>query len=433
MSNFQSRLKVRKSLRFSSLDGAAASAMGGFTQNYITPFALALKATTLQVGLLSSLPNFFMAFSQLATPYLVERAGSRKAIILPTVLIQAIMWLPVFLLPYLFPGSGVWWLIGLFTIGSVLAALANPAWGSMMADLVPGNIRGRYFSFRGRIVTVTTLVFSLIAGFLLQLFTHNVFIGFAIIFGGALLFRLLSLYFLSRMYEPPLIQQETKTSGLFKMIIKLGSTNVGRFTIFMSLIYCAIMIPGPFFSVYMLRDLQLNYMTFTLINASSTVATILFLPFWGRRADRAGNLKIIKITSALLPIIPLLWLVSTNPWYLMAANTFSGFVWSGFDLSCTNFLYDASEAKTRTKQIAVFNAITSMAASIGAIIGGYIAPHLPETLGFQLRTLFVFSGLVRGVIVLLILRTIVEVRNVSGISTFHLLLGRMNHNHGNKH
>jgi MFS family permease len=432
MSNYQTRSNVRKSLRLSVLDGAAGYAMMGLTQNYITPFALALKATMVQIGLLSSVPSFATAFSQLAAPNLVERAGNRKGVILPMVFIHAIMWLPVFLLPYLFPNSGVWWLIGSFTIGAVSGAIANPAWGSMMADLVHEDIRGRYFSFRGRIVTFTALTFSLIAGLLLQLFTHNVFIGFAIIFGGAMLFRFLSLYFLSRMYEPPLARQKPDTASLFHMITNLGSSNVGRFTVFMSLIYCVIMISGPFFSVYMLRDLKLSYLTYTLINSSSTVATIIFLPFWGRRADRAGNLKIIRITSCLLPIVSLLWLVSSNPLYLIGANIFSGFVWSGFDLSSVNFLYDASDPENRTKQIAVFNSITSVAVSIGALAGGYIAPHLPETLGYQLRTLFTVSGVLRGIIVLLVLHTISEVRHVPKIGTFRLLMGRANRDRGSQ-
>ncbi len=425
MSNYGIRQKVRKSLRLSVFDGAAYATMAGFTQNYVTPFALALKATTVQIGLLSSIPNFATAFSQLAAPYLVEKAGSRKAMIVPIVFMHAVSWLLVFLLPYAFSGSGVWWLIGLFTISTISGVLVNPAWGSMMADLVHADIRGRYFSFRNRIMNFTVLISSLIAGLLLQLFTHNVFIGFAIIFGGAMVSRFFSVYFVSHMYEPPMAKQNPNEAGLFHMVTNLGSSNIGRFTVFVALIYFSIMLAGPFFSVYMLRDLKLSYLTFTLINSSSTVATLIFLPFWGRRADRAGNLKIMRITGCLLPIVPLFWLFGTNPLYLICVNIFSGFAWSGFDLSCSNFLYDASEPANRTKQIAVFNCITSVAVSAGALAGGYIAPHLPEIMGYQLRTLFTVSGVLRGIIVLLLLRTIFEVRHVSKIGTFRLLMGRI--------
>ncbi len=72
------REQVKKSLRFSVLDGSAFSVMQGFTENYITPFALALKATTYQISLLASIPSLAMSFMQLATPKLTEKAGSRK-------------------------------------------------------------------------------------------------------------------------------------------------------------------------------------------------------------------------------------------------------------------------------------------------------------------------------------------------------------------
>lgn len=423
MSNYRTRIKVRKSLKLAIFDGAVSFAMMGLTQNYITPFALALKATTVQIGLLNSLPSFVTAFSQLASPSLVNRAGARKRVILPMVLVHAVLWLPVFLVPYLLPASGIWWLIGLFTISGVFGALANPPWGSMMADLVPEEVRGRYFSFRGRINTFTGLIFSIIGGVLLQIFTHNVFIGFAFIFVGAMVFRLLSFNFLSRMYDPPLTRENSQAESLLHMIRYLRNSNFGRFTIFTAVMYFAVMLSGAFFSVYMLSDLKLNYLTFTLINSASTVATLVFLPFWGRRADRAGNLKILKITGYLMPVIPLFWLVSPNPVYLVCANFFSGFIWSGFDLSCTNFLFDVSARETRTKQIAMFNCIVNVTLSVGALAGGYLTPHLPALFGYQLRTLFTLSGVLRLVAVLVFLRSIVEVRHVSKISTFRLLFG----------
>ncbi len=424
MSNYTTRLKVRKSLKLSVMDGAVYSAMVGLTQNYITPFALALKATSEQIGLLSSIPQFTIALSQLAAPVLVEKTGSRKRMILPIVFVHSANWLLVFLLPYFFRNSGVWWLIGLYTVSTVADAIVLPAWGSMMADLVHEDVRGRYFSFRNRIMTFTMLVFSLGAGFLLQLFTHNVFVGFAIIFGSATLFRSFSLYFLSRMYEPPLAQRKPNDATLFRMLTNLWSTNIGRFTIFIGLTLFAVLVSGPFFSVYMLRDLKLDYVTYTLIVSSTTIGSIISLRFWGRRADWAGNLRIIRLTAWLLPVIPFLWLVSVNPWYLIAANMFGGFAWSGFNLSTSNFVYDNSDPASRTRQLAVFNCIASVSASLGALASGYIAPHLPALMGYQLRTLFVVSGVLNAIIVFLMLRYISEVRHVSQIGAFSLLIGR---------
>ncbi|HEX9136378.1 MAG TPA: hypothetical protein VF905_05485, partial [Nitrospirota bacterium] len=49
--------RIRKSLRYSIFDGAFAASMIGFGESFFVAFGLFLKATTLQVGLLSSLPQ----------------------------------------------------------------------------------------------------------------------------------------------------------------------------------------------------------------------------------------------------------------------------------------------------------------------------------------------------------------------------------------
>ena len=416
--------KVNRSLKYSILDGAAFSAMLGLTQNYIVPFALALKATTAQVGLLTSIPNLSMALSQLASPRLSEKAGSRKGLILPVVLLHALMWLPILLVPYLFPGAKIWWLIVLVTLSVVFGSLGNPAWGSMMADLVPERIRGRYFGARGRIAGIVTLVFSVIGGAILQFTASNIFLGFSILFGGAMLFRLVSLYFLARMYEPPVASGNGVRHRLIDLVKSLGSSNLGRFTIYVAMISLTTNLAAPFFAVYMLRDLQFSYLTYVIITAVGSLSTLLFLTFWGKRADRAGNVKIMRITSVLIPLVPLLWIASRQVYYLALVETLAGFAWAGFNLAYMNFIYDAAPPEKRTQHIALFNAMNGMAICLGALLGGFIAPHLPAVLGYNLLTLFLISGVLRALVVAIFLRRVSEVRRVSKTGIISLLFSR---------
>jgi len=426
------RYQVRKSLRLSVLDGSAYAAMLGLTQNFITPLALELKATTTQIAWLSSVPSFTMAIAQLAAPDLSVRAGSRKGFILPVVFLHAVMFIPILLVPYFFNVSAVWWLIGFVTVSVVLGAIANPAWGSMMADLVPVRLRGRYFGSRGRITGFITLVFQFIAGGILQLFTGSIYMGYTILFVGAALFRLLSFFFLSRQYEP--VQAESKENGpsLLEMIKKIHTSNLGKFMLYFSLIDFCALISAPFFTVFMFRELNFSYITYVIVSSSSQISTLLFLTFWGRRADTVGNLKVIRITSMILPIVPILWIINDNVYYLIAANIVSGFAWSGFGLAGVNFAYDASEPENRTKQLAIFGAMDGVACCLGALLGGYIAPHLPVLFTYQLRTLFIISGVLRGLVVLFLLRKIKEVRRVSDISDWHLIMGRTGNKRGEK-
>jgi MFS family permease len=418
--------KVRASLRYSVLDGSAYAAMLGLTQNYISPLALELKATTTQIGLLSSIPSLAMSFSQLSAPYFSTRAGSRKGFILPVVFMHAIMFIPILLVPYLFHTSAVWWLIGFVAVSVVLGSIATPAWGSMMADLVPDRLRGKYFGFRGQITGFITQVFSFISAGTLLLFTGNIFIGYAILFSAAAVFRFISFTFISRQYEPRLPKSKIRGPGLIEIIKNVGSSNLGKFMMFFALIDFCTMISGPFFTVFMFRDLHFNYLYYCIVSSASQLSVLLFLPFWGRRADTWGNLKVIRIATAIIWLVPILWVFSDNIVYLIFANIISGFAWSGFSLSGVNFVYDASAQQERTKQLAVFGAMDGLACCLGALLGGVIAPHLPEIMGYQLRTLFVISGVMRGLVVLFLLRHIKEVRDVTNISSWQLLMGQRN-------
>lgn len=417
--------EVRKSLRYSIMDGSAYSAMLGLTQDYVAPFALALKATIAQIGLLASIPSLAMATSQLMAPNLAEKAGSRKGLILPVVFLHALMWIPILLLPHLFPGEKVWWLIGFFTLSTVFGSLGNPAWGSMMADLVPEWLRGRYFGFRGKICGLVALIFFFIGGAILHFSAHDIFIGFSIIFGGAILFRVVSWYFLYRMYEPPL-QQGKEGHGLLDIVRDMRSSNLGRFIIYVSLLNLSVFLAAPFFAVYMLRDLKFGYMTYVVVIATAALANMMFLTYWGRRADGAGNIKVMRVTSILVPLVPLLWIASHQLYYLIPVQILSGFAWAGFTLASTNFLYDATAPENRARCIALFNAMNGGAICLGALLGGFLAPHLPPVLGYNLLTLFLISGLLRGLVTATLLRHISEVRHVPEVSAAELLFDRLN-------
>lgn len=414
--------QVKKSLKYSVLDGSAWAAMTGLTQNYMTPFALRMNATNSQIGLLASIPALLTALAQLFSPTLLKKAGSRKGLILPMVFLNGMMFVPIMLVPYIFKSEQVWWLLVFMTISGVAGAVANPAWGSMMADLVPTRLRGRYFGDRGMINVFTTLVFSFIASGILTAFEGtDIFTGFVVIFSAALGFRMLSMFFLSRQYEPAQKPANGDNPGMAALIKQVGTSSLGRFILYIVLIDFCVSISGPYFAVYMLDELNFSYISYTLVICASALANMIFLRYWGRRADSAGNLKIIKITSILMPIVPILWLGSTNVVYLMAANMFSGFVWAGYSLSSVNYVYDASEPSIRHKQLAVFNSLDGFAICIGFLIGGVIVDRLPVIFGYHFRSIFALSGILRGIVVLLLLHRLVEVRHVPAVSTWELM------------
>jgi len=414
--------RVNRSLRNSIFDGAAYSVMLGLTQNYITPYAITMKATTQQIGLLSSVPNFTMAAAQFVAPSLSERIGSRKGFILPMVLMHALTWLPILLIPYLFHTHQVWWLIAFMTLSTAFDSALNPAWGSMMADLVPVHMRGRFFGLRNRITAFVSMAFSYAAGGILQLLTGNTNLAFIIIFIGAMLSRLVSFYFLSRMYEPATPANEKQGhESMLNIVRGLFSTNIGRFIVFCALMNFTTNVAGPFFSPYMLVDLQFSYIVYTVVNSAAGLATVGFMTWWGKRIDRAGSMKILRITSLFVPFVPIGWALNPSLWWLIIMQIFSGFAWAGFQLSSGVFIFDAAPAQNRTRYIALYNSLIFLGISIGALTGGVLAPHLPPFMGSHFLSIFIVSGVTRLAVSLSFLKHIKEVRKVPQIEARELL------------
>jgi len=87
--------KIRKSLKYSVLDGSAWAAMMGLTQNYMTPYALNLKATNSQISLLSAIPALLTSVSQFFSPILLERTGNRKNLIMIGAFLNGLMFIPI--------------------------------------------------------------------------------------------------------------------------------------------------------------------------------------------------------------------------------------------------------------------------------------------------------------------------------------------------
>jgi MFS family permease len=173
---------------------------------------------------------------------------------------------------------------------------------------------------------------------------------------------------------------------------------------------------APFFAVFMLRDLQLSYLTYMALQVGSSLAALVALPLWGRHADLVGNVRVLRLSSFLASLIPMFWLLSHNPAYLMLVNLFAGFSWSGVSLSAGNFIYDAVTPQKRVRCIAYFNVINGLALFLGSSLGGFLASRLPPLFGHRLLGLFALSCSCRLFFYLLLSRSFREVRAAHEVS-----------------
>ncbi len=408
-------------------EGIAASVMTGSGVNYITPYALAIGANNAQIGFLTSIPSLLGNLSQLFTAKTIEKY-SRKRVIVTSVFLQALMWIPMIAIGYFFffknlnHGASATLMIIFYTLFTLFGAFLSPAWNSLMRDTVVAK-SGAYFGRRNKINGAVSLSVMLICGLILNYLTGiNLFLGFLILFGIAFISRLISSYLLTKHHDPKLNLEKGYYFTFWQFIKKIPKSNFGKFSVFISLMMFGTSIASPFFTVYMLKDLHFNYGIWTLIVISGSFSSLMFMPLWGKFADKFGNLKVLRKTGAFVPLVPLLWLLTpfiakANPSfviiYLLAEEFISGFIWAGFNLCAVNFIYDAVTRQRLALCIAYYNILHGIAVFLGATLGGILSSLNINFFGFSsLLFIFLVSGIVRFIVYIFMMPKIKEVREV---------------------
>ena len=417
--------KIQKSLRYSIFDGAFSAAMIGFGESFFVPFALFLKATSIQIGVLSSLPQALGSLLQLFSGRLISFFGSRKRLVALAALLQGLMYIPVALV-FFFGTFRVYHLILFICLYWIFGMILSPAWNSWMGDLTAERQRGAYFGRRSKITGTATFVAFLAAGYILQKSangTSTQYGGFIIIFFLACVSRIVSSLYLWKQHEPEFIERRKPRigGGLLTFIRNARSGNYGLFALYLGLMNFSVYMAAPFFIPYMLNDLHLSYLTFTIVNAAAIIVKIFSIPVWGKAADRFGAKRVLSLTGFLMPLVPLLWLFSGDVLYLILIQFYSGFIWGGFEISSFNFIFDTTTPQSRATDVAYYNAINGIALVTGALAGSLIARYNAV---FWSKYLLIFgmSGLLRYMASAFFIPRIREVREVEMIPYSRLFL-----------
>jgi MFS family permease len=424
--------KIDKSLKLSIHEGAYASVSMGFGQSYFPAFALAMNASSGQIGILQAIVSLFPSLSQLRGSRLIEK-HSRRKIVMFNVMGALLMFIPLILSAYLFyrgfPGI-IWITIFFAGLYYMFSGFAQPAWFSWMGSLVPGKIRGKYFSKRNRVVNFFSVITMILGALILDLskkagsYNGNVMgytlFAFGFLFFLAMFFRVLSWNLFRRQYEPKIKVSEKDYFSLWQFLKKAPKTPFGRFVFYRLSFSVAIGIAAPFWAVYMLRDLGLSYLWYMVISIAGLLFQLAFLPLFGKAADKFGNIRMIKLCSWTAVAVPLLWYFSSfisdptilKMYLFLVPGAFAGFAFSGYLLATNNYVYDAVSEKKQGLGGTYMNLAVGIGGFIGSLIGSVIAFI---GIGFMNTILFIFliSFLIRLITAIFGQHYLKEVRTVS--------------------
>ncbi len=399
---------VRKALVFSIWDGTLCNGMVALNETFGIAGALSLRATSMGIAVMTSLPMLLGSLAQFLIPAWANPAHGRKRYVLASVTGQ---WLCLLLAacagwlsePWRAPGY-----IAMFILAAVCGSIAGPFWLGWMGDLIPGEARGRLFAWRSIFFSWMYLLCSLTAGSIVRSYdsANAPWLLFAIVFACAGLLRLGSWVLLRLQFEPPSV----RAAQAFNPLRFRPGRDFAVYGLATASFQGAASLSSSFFNVWFLRDLHFNYLQFSVTLCMMVVGSIAFARFWGRLADNFGTARVLWVSGLLITFIPFPYLWLHNHWAIWMLAFYSGAAWSGYNLANFNQLLNATEGRQREHYIALAFSLQGLMGAVLSLLGGFLATRLPIIFGWQLQSLFLLSGVLRVLIFFGLFRKFKEYR-----------------------
>jgi MFS family permease len=377
-------------------EGSSHAIMVGVGESYFPAFVLAMGMGQVAAGLITTIPLLAGAVLQLISPAAIHYLGSHRRWVVLCAALQASSFIPMAVaawygqLPVLvmFMLAAVYWGSGLGTA---------TGWSTWVEKLVPPRLRTSYFSRRTRFNQIATLGGFLIGGFSLQWGAANgcALPVFAVLFLLAATSRTASALLLAHQSEPEPIPNGQRRVSMLEFVRGFRNSGDGRLLVYLLSVQAAAQIAGPYFTPFMLRSLQLSYVSYVTLIAISFAAKALALPAIGSLARCYGTRKLLWIGG--IGIVPIsgLWLISNSFAFLCVVQVLAGVTWAAYELAIFLLVFETIKPEERTGMLTNFNFAHSVATAAGSLLGG----ALLWGLGKQAETyllLFALSSVARA-------------------------------------
>jgi MFS family permease len=382
-------------LRFFWLDGVFASFSDNIIVSFIGVFVLAYGATNGQIGLTTAIANLFAVLALFPGAAASDKSPNRKRLVLVTGGgIGRLFIIPLAVLPFFGLGAqtAIWVIILINAVRSFMGSYANPAWTGIVADLVPADRRGRYFSERSFTMGIAALVVTSLGGVMIRRLNGvggAEFFGFQTAWFAAFAFGVLSTISFSRIPDrrPAATGEKTEMKPL--RVVLRGHPIFVAF-LFGALVWnLSIQTAAPFFNIFLINELGGTVQTVGLTAGLTSVAGLVGLLVFGRRSDRKGSLSVIRESGAVIPLLPIAWSLATETWHVYLIVAVAGFAWAGYNLANFNLLLELAPPEARARSVALYQTVVFAAAVVGPLLGGVLIDLL------SYRTVFLATGIGR--------------------------------------
>lgn len=381
----------RKNLAIATWEGFPAvifqTLLGG---QFLTGFLLYLGATSGELGFVLAITTF-VNIAQIAVAFLIQRLTSRKRTLVLFIVLHRVLWGMTGLVPFLFPKEQwVLLFIVFYTTAFMFNTVSGILWNSVISDLVPKQVRGRYFGIRNTFLNAVGTAVMFAGGVVLDHVPGGQ--GFLLLYIVVWICILANITIFFFYPDPPF--ERSEETRFWPMLQKpLHDRTFMHSTVFLAVFLFFQNLVVPLYSYIMLERLHLNYQTVSLMNIAQTLFMMGSFYIWGNLNARYSNKVLLYWTLPIIAVSCMLWgMLSVLPVIAVLLPSFIlfGIGVGGFNQLAFNFMIGDTPKKDRPMYMATYSSVTGIAAFFGPLLGGKMqewvgdAPEWIQVYGMQL-------------------------------------------------
>ncbi len=395
MSNYTTE-DTQKNKRLSMIHGTFSAVSQNIVAGFLSLYAIqALHASNQQIGLINSLPQLMNLLVMIPGAILMNRLMSKKKITTITLFAARFGMLLMAMIPFIITENRAWALVFVVALMGLPNSLSALSWQSFIGDLVPQADRGTFFGKRNRYNTIAAMLSVFSVGLLLNVFDKSNPLPYQFLFLFAFAIGAMEVLYLSRHIE---IRRNVDSKDSAKSSSEGNIKSIFREKPFLLFVGCSLLfnfgwqMAWPVFSIYNIQYAQASALWLSIFTVISQIAQIISFPFWGRFADKNGNMLALFVLACGMAIIPSITILSTNYFYLMVTNFISGLSLSGLTMLLFNQTLNLSPENERTSFIAAYNVVIGLVGFMAPMFGTWLLDLIGMKLTMNISTAIRFAG-----------------------------------------
>lgn len=322
---------------------------------------------------------------QLVAPLLLERFEKRRTLIVWLRALSMLFNILFIGIIPLFPMASQSKLVLVaFSVlmANLSAAVVAPALTVWHLQSIPSRVRNQYFSLISMTVGAVVALMNLGASRLVDFCREagSEYVGLLILRGICLILAVVESWNLFHIREYAYERSEQRFTLKYLLLEPFHQPKYLKTVLVAFLWNMTCNLPGPYFTVYMLKNMSVSYTYLMLINLINVPVIMFLTPIWSRVVRRFSWFKSLYLAMGLylLYYVGLAFVTPSAPALYPIAQIYSFCMMAGISLCFTNVPYVNIPQKNQTVYIGFYSTMANLGALLGVTIGQQFIAYTEE-------------------------------------------------------